>query len=294
MKTILEIAQTVASELEIKANVASVVGNSDVIVQQIRRYAERELQWLVRNYEFTELIKEHTFEYEAGQDSYALPKDFDRFVYSTMWDRSQGFVLYPVNTQEWQTIQSSVTASAVNGKFKVQGISSRQFKVTPTPASSDSGRVIAFNYISRNIIKPQAWETGLVVSAGQYKSHEDNYYKAATSGTTGATAPVHTTGSESDDLVTWNYFDGEYKQFLADTDEPVIDDYLVELGAMARYARMKKLQNADDIYLEYRKEVEKISGNKKAARVITMGRGGRMRRFLGTGNLPQTGYTTNE
>lgn len=49
------------------------------------------------------------------------------------------------------------------------------------------------------------WVTATAVVVNQYKSNASNLYQATTAGTTGATAPVHNSGSVSDGGVTWLY-----------------------------------------------------------------------------------------
>jgi hypothetical protein len=51
----------------------------------------------------------------------------------------------------------------------------------------------------------EVWETGWAVTSGQYCVANGYYYRATTTGTTGATEPTHTTGSVSDGGVTWAY-----------------------------------------------------------------------------------------
>jgi hypothetical protein len=50
-----------------------------------------------------------------------------------------------------------------------------------------------------------AWDVGQTISAGTYRVSGLHIYVATTSGTTGATAPTHTSGDASDGGVTWNY-----------------------------------------------------------------------------------------
>jgi hypothetical protein len=48
-----------------------------------------------------------------------------------------------------------------------------------------------------------AWSSGLVVTAGTFVKNGQNIYYAAAGGTTGTTAPVHTSGTVSDGGVSW-------------------------------------------------------------------------------------------
>ena len=51
------------------------------------------------------------------------------------------------------------------------------------------------------------WAAGQAVEAGDLRSNAGRLYQAATSGTTGAMAPVHTSGDASDGGVTWTHID---------------------------------------------------------------------------------------
>lgn len=50
-----------------------------------------------------------------------------------------------------------------------------------------------------------AWGAGQVITSGTYRINGLNIYIATNSGTTGATAPVHTSGTVSDGAVSWRY-----------------------------------------------------------------------------------------
>lgn len=55
-------------------------------------------------------------------------------------------------------------------------------------------------------LTPDDWATGVEISARDFVHNAGNIYYAETSGTTGATAPTHTSGSVSDGGVTWLHF----------------------------------------------------------------------------------------
>lgn len=50
-----------------------------------------------------------------------------------------------------------------------------------------------------------AWASGQTIAIGARRSNAAKAYQATTAGTTGATAPTHTTGAVSDGAVTWQY-----------------------------------------------------------------------------------------
>jgi hypothetical protein len=113
--------------------------------------------------------------------------------------------------------------------------------ITPTPTASQAGQVCIFEYIADRCVKPRNWVTGTAFAANSYCFNNGNYYKTTLGGTTGATAPTHTTGSVSDGAVTWTYYDGSYMTFLADTDSSIFNEALVEQGVKERFAEMHGL-----------------------------------------------------
>ena len=69
------------------------------------------------------------------------------------------------------------------------------------PTQNNSARILATSY--------SAWASGVSVTAGDYRTNGIRIYKATTTGTTGATAPTHTSGTVSDGAVSWeeiNFF----------------------------------------------------------------------------------------
>lgn len=50
-----------------------------------------------------------------------------------------------------------------------------------------------------------AWAAGQTITVGLYRFNGLNLYKASSAGTTGSTAPVHTSGTVSDGGVSWDY-----------------------------------------------------------------------------------------
>jgi hypothetical protein len=56
------------------------------------------------------------------------------------------------------------------------------------------------------------WAAGQAVIAGQKRAYGNNIYTSATTATTGATPPTHTSGSASDGAVSWTYTDSFWRQ----------------------------------------------------------------------------------
>jgi hypothetical protein len=113
--------------------------------------------------------------------------------------------------------------------------------ISPTPSAAQNGDVIIFEYIADRNVRPRTWATGVVYAANSYTFYNGNYYQTTAGGTTGATAPTHTSGSVSDGGVTWTYYNGPYSDFLADTDETVFNQKTLELGMLERFAEIHGL-----------------------------------------------------
>lgn len=65
------------------------------------------------------------------------------------------------------------------------------------PTQNNSVRILASSYAQ--------WASGESITAGNYRFNGIRIYQATTSGTTGATAPTHSSGTASDGGVTWSY-----------------------------------------------------------------------------------------
>jgi|GEM_PF-775041 len=81
----------------------------------------------------------------------------------------------------------------------------------PTHSSgsvSDGG--VTWTYVSAGLAYDTlaymtAWASGAAVSSGTFRANAGKLYVAQTGGTTGATAPTHTSGTASDGAVTWAF-----------------------------------------------------------------------------------------
>lgn len=78
-------------------------------------------------------------------------------------------------------------------------------KVSNTSNTLTGGSPTASGTASFGRLTTWAWVTGTVVAANTYTVNASKLYFAATGGTTGATAPTHSTGSTSDGAVSWLY-----------------------------------------------------------------------------------------
>ena len=145
--------------------------------------------------------------------------------------------------QEYAEIRGFGLNTTVYQLFQIRGLSNSELLISPTPGASYSGDIIIFEYIADRSVRPKQWTTSTVFAAGAYCFNNGNYYKTTAGGTTGATAPTHTSGSASDGGVTWDYYDGIYDQFLADTDVSLFNEKLLEQAVLERFAEIHGLDS---------------------------------------------------
>ena len=177
----------------------------------------------------------------AGQATYALPAAFSMYQYETFWNQSTRWrVLGPISEQDWAQIQGYGVLPTVYQRFQIRGMSNTELLITPTPGSS--GQILIFEYIADRSVVPKTWTASTYFAPNAYCFYNGNYYQTTAGGTTGATAPTHTTGSASDGGVTWNYYNGPYSEFLADTDTSIFQEKLLEQGILERFAQIHGLE----------------------------------------------------
>lgn len=103
-------------------------------------------------------------------------------------------------------------------RFLTDGTSWGGIRVRPEAGGSGQENVISDNVCIDDQATPTqawgvrmdvhaytAWAAGQSIAIGAYRFNGLNVYVATTAGTTGATAPVHTTGTVSDGAVSWKW-----------------------------------------------------------------------------------------
>lgn len=112
---------------------------------------------------------------------------------------------------------TTMTASAVTGSITLTA-SASYF------VSTDVGAHMAFYETIES--KHSVWTAGATISASAYYHYNGNLYQeSGAGGTTGSRPPIHTTGSESDGTLTWNYIHSGfgYAEITAYTSATVVD-----------------------------------------------------------------------
>jgi len=289
--TVLTLIQNAAVELGLQAPTAVVNNTTDTQTQQLLRLSKRVIKDISNEYQWPQLRQECLITIAANTASYNLPADFDYAIARTGWDRNNHWELMgPISPQEWQLYKSGIIATLPRKRFRVMGANgSNQFNVFPTPGTADAGTFLAFEYQSANFVQPVQWTTGTAFAAGAYCSNGGNLYSTVAGGTSGATPPTWTSGSNTDGGITWVYTLGPYSDFKADTDTSVINEDVVTLGTAAKFAQMKLLGFADALKEDFERALRQEMSSIKGAPDISLNRR-RGSIFLSPINVPDTGY----
>jgi hypothetical protein len=286
--SVLTLIQNTVNELGLP-KVSSVVSSSGALERQLLAIMERVGKDLRSEYNWPELSREKTITLVDAQDSYAFPADFDHHIFRTHWDRTNQWELVgPLSPQEWQWRQSGISQVAPRREYRVKGVGDRQFHIFPTPDSGDAGEIIAFEYQSKNWVRPRTWAESQSYSAEGYTFNNGNYYQTTNGGTTGSTAPTHTTGTVSDGGVDWTFFDGLYEKPLEDSDILLIDEDLIGRGVQWQFMQQKGLQ-WEVKYEQYQKLLLREVSALKSARTLSFNRR-RNNLFITPRSVPDTGF----
>lgn len=236
---ILELITSVGEESGYSVDTTAVIGSTNQTTAQLRAMAQRIIAEMADTYPWPALNRTATITLVAGQSDYFLPGDFSRYHFDTFWNSSTNWRVFgPLSEIEYAEFLGSAVPAETAGYFTIQGVSDSTFTVYPTPGTGEAGETIIFRYVSARPVRPQTWVTGLSIAIGDYSFYDGNYYSATSAGTTGASAPVHTSGSDSDGGVTWAYYSGAYETFQFDTDIPVLSDRILRQGLMERFGEL--------------------------------------------------------
>ena len=154
-----------------------------------------------------------------------------------------------MSPQEYAELRGYGLNVTVYQRFQIKGIGNNQLFISPTPPSQNNGNIIIFEYIAERSVVPATWAASTLYAPGAYTFYNGNYYSTSAGGTSGSTAPTHTSGSASDGGVTWDYYNGPYNDFLADTDSSVFNEKTLELGILERFAEIHGLESIQPRFL---------------------------------------------
>jgi len=266
MVALLDIVQAVANEAGYSADQNKVIGSTDQTTIQLLAICNRLIKEIADEYPWPVLQKEGTITLVNGQATYAWPGDINYQFAETFWNRTQSWPLYgPYTPHDRQYLKSGIIEAYPFQRFGIRGMSDSVIEIDPTPTAAEAGQVLAFEYAADRAVKPRTWQQGQTIAAvGEYTFYNGNYYRSTNSGTTGATPPTHTSSSDSDGAITWEYYSGKYNKFLADTDEPVVAASVFELGVLERFSERKGVL----FQPRYDEQLDRAFRNSKPAKFI--------------------------
>jgi len=106
---------------------------------------------LAANYQWEELNSEYLFDTVADQMEYPLPDDYNYFLDSTGWDRSNRWpLLGPVSQQEWQALVAAKVQAVSRTYYMLRN---KKISLWPVPYVGDGftdPRKLAISYASLN------------------------------------------------------------------------------------------------------------------------------------------------
>lgn len=252
-----DIIGNIGDECGYEVVTSNIVNSTDVTTKMLLGMANRVVKEMADAYNWPKLRKSGTFTLVDGQDTYALAGDFSFYHYETFWNQSTQWKLYgPLSDQQYGERIGYGDLASTYDEFQIRGVTDNELTIYPTPDAGKAGEVIAYQYTSRRPVRPKTWTASTGVTAGEYLFYNGNYYSVDATGSTGSTAPTHTSGSVSG----LTYYSGAYELFLADTDICVISERVLEQGVMERFASIKQL-NVQALYekqlaAEYAKNIQ--------------------------------------
>jgi hypothetical protein len=222
---------------------SNVIGSTDTTTKQMLALLQTVNQELMESYAWPGLMKAATVTLVASQAEYDVPADFSYYHYDTFWNQSSNWQMYGALTnQEYADIKGFAIDVTLPTKFIIRGLVNKKIEITPVPTASEAGQTIYYLYHSARYVRPRTWAAGQSVSSGDYTQYNNNFYISATTGTTGATPPTHTTGSASDGTVSWAFTDNPYQSFINNNDSPVLPQRILEQGLLEAYNDQKGLE----------------------------------------------------
>lgn len=133
----------------VTAAIADPYASTDANVLRLNQELKDLGQDLLRDFEWQQLQKTHTFSTVNGTAAYDFPADYNRMASQSEWNRTQQWpLLGPASLQEWQQLKAMVSSGLVR---QVLRVFNDQVNIHPTPTAAET---VAFEYASRYWVKP--------------------------------------------------------------------------------------------------------------------------------------------
>lgn len=258
MATIKEIIQNFCYRINVPAP-SSIVGVSSPTEQQylsLFRFIGDNLR--NRPYNWPCLKRGYYFNTETDVSNYQLPGDFYRILNSDQWDVTNQWPLQgPVSDYRMSIGTFAVLNLQIRKIYQLVGPTQYLYSTSPyskrsagwfqiNPAGSNNTDQLFLGYVSCNWVWPRDWVASTLYTAGSIRSGNGYVYRTAAGGTSGATRPSWSTGSDSDGAVTWTVYTEPYlvdasNSALNDSDLCLFDDDIMIEGMRWAYKRAKGL-----------------------------------------------------
>jgi len=243
--TLATIVTNVANEAGYSVE-TPIVGSQETTAKQLLAMANRINRDIFEAFPWPKCYASGSITLVGGQATYALPAAFSHLQYESFWNQSTRWrVLGPMTEREYADAVGYGLNTSVYQRFQIRGLTNTELLIWPTPGAQYNGDTLVFEYVADRAVKPRNWVTNTVFAAGAYCFNNGKYYVTTAGGTSGATAPTHSSGSASDGGITWTYYDGPYQEFLADTDVSIFNEKLVEQGVLERFASIHGLETVE-------------------------------------------------
>ncbi len=210
-----------------------------------------------RPFLWPQLKRGYTWNTQTGVSTYQLPGDFYRLLNSTQWDITNQWPLRgPISDFNMTVRDFAVVALQTRKAYQIVGPTQYLYNSAPyaqrsagsftiNPAGENNTDELFLGYQSCNWLWPKSWVTATVYAPGAIVSGDGYVYRTAAGGTSGATRPNWTTGSDSDGTVTWAVYAEPYSAdasntLLSDSDLCLFDEDLMIEGMRWAYYRAKK------------------------------------------------------
>lgn len=146
MTTVLTLCQRVVNRMGLKA--LTTVTGAQSEQRQLLALANETGDEIARYHTWEYLVKEGSVTLATSDQDYALPTDFDRLIFNTMWNRSDSRpVVIPTTGQEWQLYEAWSVDNGLNLRGRIKG---GELVFQQTIDASRNGQSVYFEYRSTN------------------------------------------------------------------------------------------------------------------------------------------------